>query len=80
MFAISRRRQDFTVTLQDQLIILFLQQHQNVLQEQSVEICTGRKGTQNELKIHGFLSHPSRKKKAAFLITHAEALISAMPF
>lgn len=80
MFTVSCRCQNFAVTLQDQFIILFLQQHQNVLQKQSVEICTEHKRTQNELKIHSFVSHACRKKRAAFLITHAEAVISAMPF
>lgn len=46
VFTVRCRRQDLTVTLEDQFIILFLQQHQNVLQQQSVEICRAQKSSE----------------------------------
>lgn len=50
VFAVSCGRQDLAVALQHQFVILLLQQHQDVLQQQSVQICPGSRGAQNELK------------------------------
>lgn len=51
VFAVSCGCQDLAVALQHQFVILLLQQHQDVLQQQSVQICPEhRQQAQNELK------------------------------